>query len=204
MADNADTPFFLIWKQPKIAVRKVLNTNPQHLTFPFAFVNALDFLFYQANQESLGLFLHYGIIVLSCLLLAVFYAFFWLYILGFLLFLITKLCFQGKAPFAHIRSALAWSSAPQLISLSVWLALLVFSPDYAFVRMVTLPSSIFLGFIMIVPKIWSEVLLIMNLQEAAEYSLSRAIGSWAIFFTLSLVVSFFFVRLGSYTLTFMS
>lgn len=204
MADGStDSPFFLIWKNPRKAIRKLLQSNPRHLVIPLAFSVGLERLLFLANQQSLGLNYNYAVILSACVALAVVYAFVWLYLFGELLYLIGRL-FGGSAPRVHMRAALAWSGAPKLISLIVWIALLVFSPDYAFIKMTEGIPLLFLYLIMIIPGIWSAAVLILTIQEVQNFPIGTAISTWVVFFGSFLFINSLFNRGWLFILTFIA
>ncbi|MEM8629320.1 MAG: YIP1 family protein [Chlamydiota bacterium] len=176
----SETPFLLIWKNPRKAMQLILASNPRYLNFSLAFVTSIDRLLFQANQESLGIHHDYIQILGLCVLGGLVYAFFWLYAFGAILHCMSKL-FGGKAPFSHTRAALAWAGAPELLSLCVWFALLLFSPEDTFIKMTDGTSLLFLYLIMFIPTVWSLGLSIINLQEAQHLSLGKAIANWLLF-----------------------
>ncbi|MEL7431093.1 MAG: YIP1 family protein [Chlamydiota bacterium] len=199
---SADSPCVLIWTSPRKAIQKIIETHPNYLNFPLAFLISLDRLLFEASQQSLGLHYNYSVILGLAILIGIGYAFVWLYFFGWILQQIGK-CFGGSAPFAHVRTVLAWAGAPALLSIAVWFALLLFFPKSTFIKMDSGPSLLFLYFIMLIPSVWSLAIGIIGLQEVQHFSVGKAVGNWIIFFAIFLLFQKIGFFLWAYFLTFM-
>lgn len=191
-------PWLHIWFNPRTTIRRIVAINPERnlalLVGLSGFAGTLD----TASQNSWG----DGLPLLAIPFLAAISGFIGgfisLYISGGVLYL-TGRWLGGRANGSEIRAALAWSSAPKIVGLVLWLPLLALFGRENFTtvtpRMDFLLTNypilwvIVIGLIVfaIVLLVWQFVLYLLCLSEVQRFSVWRALGATLIPFLILLV-----------------
>lgn len=179
-----------MWTRPREVVRFLAFNRPTYGVYYLATAYALEGLFFYANWWSLGVHSHASSYFGFAALLSPFIGFGWLYLGGAFFYLLGK-AFKGIGSMIQLRSALAWSSIPYLITLFVWLFLFSFSSEHVFIQDSGPYSSVFIIFITLVVKIWSLVLLVQSIREVQHFSLGVSILNIIIVWIFSWIIFFF-------------
>lgn len=186
-------PWLTMWTQPRVTIRHLLLTNPSYGVFWIVSLNALQAVFFYANWWSLALNVHYRLILSIGIILSPLIGMLWLYVSGFVFYLTGRLM-KGRAPFAHLRTCIAWSLIPHSISLLMWLILIFVSYEGAFIHNAEGSPSIFVNLIYLIVAIWSFVLLVQSIREAQRFSVAKTILN---IFLVSMINSLIFFMLFS-------
>ncbi len=169
------SPWLTAWIAPRETIRRIIATNPRRqillLAALLGIANLLSMLidagpgFVSVTWSQLALAVVPGI--LAGLLL--------FYVWGFVLRLSSRL-FGGRASQAEIRAAVAWSTLPHLITIAALVGasiLWMLEPGFVAPRDLTL----ILQAILLVPAVWSWVLLVGMLAAANGFGILRGVLS---------------------------
>ncbi len=172
-------------------------THSIYGVYALAAVFALQGLFFYANWWSAGLYLSFRAILFLGLFSSPFLGIIWLYFTSWLLFLTGK-WFRGKAQFADLCKALAWSKIPMGLSLLVWVYLICKDPQFVFIQDAGEASSVWINLMTLSLTGWSFILLLQSLRKLQHFSLFLAFLNillvWflsnSIYFSIYLLFSF--------------
>lgn len=186
-------PWLTMWSQPRPTIRAIVYSKPSYGTFWLSTIYALQSLFFFANWASLGLKASFESIFLLCLLSSPILGLIWLYAFGGIFYVAARIL-GGQAPYAHVRSAMAWSHIPSLIGLVLWFVLLSDQSDTTFVLAPGETATLFIAFISLVVVVWVTVLIIRSFAEIQGFPIWKSILNIAlgllIYFILLFVISF--------------
>lgn len=184
-------PWLSIWVQPRETMREILDTNPKYgfliLCAFYGFPMAMSF----AQSFSLSSVVPTWSIVIAALVLCTFLGFVGIYISTWLLY-VTGKWIKGTGSFQDIRSAVAWSNVPNVVTSITWLILLgffggqVFSKGFSETTFVGYQAGVvFLVFLVqSIVSIWGFIILLKTLGEAQGFSAWRALLNIAIPFVI--------------------
>lgn len=185
------TPWVSMWTDPRSTIRSIVQSNPKYGFWVLSTLYALVSCFYFSNYFSLGLSGSFSVIFVPLILLSPLIGFVWLSFDAWILHWV-GLRLKGRAPYQHVRSAVAWAKLPYIFSLGMWVILMVFNPDTAFIQYVTGVSALFITFITFILNTWAVILLIQAVREVQSFSLLRSISNvffgWIVSSFLSLIV----------------
>ena len=202
----SENPWISIWTAPRSTISKIVSENPKRGLWPLAWIYGILSLLSGSQSLSLG----HSMSLLSLLLLAIVFAPLWgmavFGIWSWVVYWVGRLL-GGVGDFSFIRAAYAWSCAPLLVSLILWVLLISFfgsnlfqqSPDTHFMQQ----GLVILLFGSLIAKtvlsIWSLVIFINTLAEVQKFSILRSISNiilawiaigvviWLVWFGFSLI-----------------
>lgn len=183
-----------IWTKPRSTIRNIIATNPKRGFFWLASLYSLQSLLFIANTISLGVSYNFFLILILSTALSPLLGSIWIYFYGWL-FHLTGKWLGGKAPQLHIRAAFAWSKVPLLINLVMWIFLLIYLAEHAFVHFTEGPLIIFINIVSLFSGIWSLILLIQTLREVQGFSLAMAVGNTALSYAIGFLILLLFTTL---------
>lgn len=163
-------PWLTIWTEPRKTIKAIVNEDPRSGFFYLSAIFALQyfFSFLFMGQYGLKFDLRFLLIFLCAVILSPLIGAFLIYFCTWVLKLTGKLL-KGEAPFINLRAVFAWSRAPLLIELGMWVFFLSFSLGY--INTITL---IFINIVSIIASVWSFLLLIEGIREVQKFSFMKA------------------------------
>lgn len=170
-------PWISIWVEPRKTIRSIINTDPKFRFWVLSAAYGLPILFNFAQNLSLSAAFPLWAILLASLVICSFVGAIGISI-GAWLFKVTGRWLGGKGTFNEIRSAVAWSNAPSIVSVAMWIALIAVFKEQVFVREFAEMTFIgyqagvvFLAFlIQTIVSIWGFIILLKTLGEAQKFS----------------------------------
>jgi hypothetical protein len=190
-------PWGLMWVNPREAIRSVVAYNPSYrfilISALYGFVQALRI----AQVFSLGSYMNFWLIVLSCLVLCIPIGAISLSLTSLFVFWVGKLI-KGKAAYSEVRAALTWSNVTVIVSIFlVGITVAIFGPDfftqdfanhyypgYSFLLITVFALELILS-------IWSFVLFIKALSEVQQISSWMALLNIVLTVILLSILTFF-------------
>lgn len=114
-------PWLSIWTQPRATIRQIVERDPTHMVLPLAALSGVSQMLNQTDGavEELGIYGTLGLAIVVGPLVGILQ----LYILAWL-YRLTCGWLGGVATTVEMRSALAWSSVPNIWALLLWVPLL--------------------------------------------------------------------------------
>jgi len=180
--------------KPRNAIRGLIETNTS--VWPLASVYGIASAFFFAHFYSLGFSHSFFSIFLSMFLLGPILGSFFILLDAWLLQKTGSL-FGGLANNSQCRTILAWSKAPYLISLSLWLLFFAQDSSAAFLFVASESSALCITLITVSIYAWSFILLIQMVRDIQLFSFSRALLNTILVSFLSfavICVSMFVIR----------
>ncbi len=190
-------PWLKIWVKPKITIRKIVDYNPNFRLFVLSAIYGFASLMSSSQGLALGTNLHFFLILFSCIIVSPLWGYIVFSISSFFIFFTGK-WLKGQAKYREIRSAIAWSNAPMIVNVFLWILLLIiFREDI----LKDFPTAFFLSkaqrvvlflilLCQLVISIWIIVLYINALSEVQRFSIGKAILN--IIIAIVIFVAFFF------------
>lgn len=173
---NKKNPWLSIWVRPRSTIESIVEYNPKYRLWTLSALSGLPILLQFAQTFMLGK----SSSTLSIFIIAVIFSF----LVGIInitvwsaLCLWTGKWIGGKSNFSHVRTAVAWSNVPHVVTVILWLGLIfvfkgeLFSGGY--VNDLIAWKGMFLagtGLIQLVCSIWSLVILINGLAQVQGFS----------------------------------
>ena len=180
---NNQFPFLTIWLHPKKTLRFLLDTNPDKHVILLSIIQGVFCILYWANMELLGdMFpFHLWRQVLLFVGIGSMIGPIRMYLYSFLYQWIGSR-FGGKGRIRELRTAFAWSSAPYLLGLPIWLFLILHVGHYLFgdttpymrTIMHVAYEPLFISLVLLV--FWRIILLTIHLAEAHQLSFFKSIA----------------------------
>jgi hypothetical protein len=185
-------PWFKIWINPRGTIREIIDYNPNYLVIPIALLSGLAQALDRSIGSSLGDDFDLRILIPVIIIIGPILGIIGLYVGGAILsWFGQRLGGQGSQE--EVRTALAWSSMPQLLILILDIGLIALLGTEAFTSSThkmdarieqsliaaIFYSFIFIGilFITVVLAVWSIFLYIKCLAEAHQFSSWRSIAT---------------------------
>ncbi len=189
-----NNPWVKIWTSPKMTIREIVAKNPNHRLVAFCFIYGLAWCLSMAQTLALG---HYYSIVallvassliavpIGYILISITTGFFWL----------AGKVFGGSSPYESIRTVIAWSNVPTLLSLVIWVLLMIrYGSDIFITSTPDLNSAISIADIAVILQtiagVWGLVIVVAGMAEVQKFSNWRAFGSLIIASALWLLLTF--------------
>jgi len=175
-------PWLSVWTQPRQTVRSIVNTDPKYgfvaLSAIYGFPMALNL----AQNFSLGGRVPLWSILIGSLIVCIILGMIGISISTWLLH-VTGRWIGGKGNYQTIRTAVAWSNVPNIVTTLMWVVLfgvfggLVFSKQFTEMQFVGFQAGIvFIIFlIQAVISVWGFVILLQGLSEVQQFSLWKAL-----------------------------
>ena len=173
---NGKNPWLSIWVKPRSTIAAIVKYNPKYRLWILSALSGLPMLLQFSQTFMLGKTSS----ILAIFVIAV--------LLSFLVGIInitvwSALCFWtgkwigGKSSFSNVRTAVAWSNVPHVVTVVLWLGLALvykgqlFNGEY--VNEFVVWKELFLvgtGFIQLICSIWSLVILVNGLAQVQGFS----------------------------------
>lgn len=195
-----------MWCNPRSTIRGIVERNPKQSLWILAFIYGFTTLL--NGFQSFPIAMRIGLIPMFAvtLVLAVVWGYVFFAIWSWAILLTGKL-FKGKASFATVRAAYAWSCVPLLGNVVLWLILVILFGSLLFFGpqpnlMLTGPQVTLLFLLLlgkVVFSIWSLVLYLQALAEVQSFSVLRSIGNVivaTIFLAVLIAIPLFFLGFG--------
>jgi hypothetical protein len=194
-------PWLAMWVRPRSTIRFIIEKDPTQGIYLLPAVLGFENFFFYANMWSLGLRVHFTMLVCIGLVLCPVMGYLWIWIMS-RIFYYTGHWLKGRASLQELRAAVAWSKIPAFGILLSWLGILALSPEEAFIQIGGGNPYIHIFHILnFIFAIWSIVLLIQVIREVENFSLSRSIVNvllaWSLFslpIILIMLTALFLVR----------
>ena len=190
-------PWLKMWVKPKTTIRKVVDYNPNFRLFWLSAIYGIVSLLSSSQSFALGHRFHFFLVLFLCLIVAPLWGYIVFSVSSFFIFLSGK-WLKGSAKYKEVRSAIAWSNAPMIVNIFLWILLLsIFRED----MLRDFPASfvfskaqrVFLFLILLsqlVVSVWIIVLYINALSEVQRFSIGKAILN--IFIAMVIFIAVFF------------
>jgi hypothetical protein len=193
---SRENPFLTIWTRPRATIRGIIETDPTYrviaLTSASGIVGALN----NAAQRNAGDRLPLSAILGMAIVLGPIGGLIGLYIGAWFVGLSGR-WLGGRADSEEVRAALAWSAAPTLVVIPIWIIqLAVFGHEMFTSATPSVEANPALYILVITTAvaefalaIWSFVILLKTLGEVQGFSAWRALGSMLLI-TLIILIPF--------------
>jgi len=193
-------PWTHIWFNPRETIRKIVRYNPKFRFFVLSFLYGLPLALHTAQNLSLGEeFSSTGIVIFS-LILAAFIGMLGITISTALIYWTGK-WIGGEGKYQTVRTAVAWSNAPNVIVVAIWAGMIYLFRDHLFfenfaefghegndLTFVT-GAMVFQAIL----SIWSFIILVKGLGEVQKFSAWKGV--------LNVLIPFFLVGVLIWVLT---
>ncbi len=178
----AGNPWLSIWTEPRKTVRSIVNTDPKFgfviLSGIYGFPMALNL----AQNFSLGASIPLWAILIGALIICILLGMIGITISTWLLHF-TGRWIGGKGSFQTVRTAVAWSNVPNVVTILMSLIVVamfgraMFNAAFSATHfMGTQAGIIFIVFLLqAVASIWGFVILIVGLSEVQGFSVWKAL-----------------------------
>lgn len=175
-------PWLTMWVRPRDTIREIVSTNPKSQFYFLSAVYGFPMLLQFAQNLSLGGSMSVALVMLVALLLATPLGALVINAMSGLLYW-TGGWIGGKAPFSHVRAAVAWSNVPNIVNLGVWLVLTahfgstLYERTFAEMTFVGPELAlVFFGFlIQVVVSVWGFIMILKTLGEVQGFSAWKAL-----------------------------
>lgn len=177
-------PWITIWLEPRRTIERIVAHDPKHWVLPLAALSGVAQTLDRAVERSLGDNLAWPYILASAVIGGSISGLIGLFVGGWLLRL-TGRWLGGQGSALHIRTAMAWGSAPIVWGLLLWIPLLLVFGQELFATETPLMDSslgllaLYLGFALldIVISVWALVAFLHCLGQVQGFSAWRALGN---------------------------
>jgi hypothetical protein len=178
----AGNPWLSIWTEPRKTVRSIVNTDPKFgfviLSAIYGFPMALNL----AQNFSLGASVPAWAILLGALIICTLLGMIGITISTWLLHF-TGRWIGGRGSFQTVRTAVAWSNVPNVVTILMGLIMVamfgraMFNPAFSATHfMGTQAGIVFIVFLLqAVASIWGFVILLVGLSEVQGFSVWKAL-----------------------------
>jgi hypothetical protein len=185
-------PWLSIWVKPRDTIRRIVQFDPKYRFLILSFLYGLPMLLHTAQNISLGEDLSYTWIVIGAVLIATFLGMLGIIIASGLLYWTGK-WIGGTGTYQAIRSAVAWSNVPNIVTVVIWAVLIFIFRDKLFLDefqdmqfvgsdMLIVSGALFLE---AVAAIWSFIILVKALGEVQGFSAWKGV--------LNVLIPFFLI-----------
>lgn len=196
MESVAGNPWFDILFKPRETMRGIVESNPKRGFRVLYFLYGIPFALNMAQSLSLASHMPVWAIALIALVMSAPMGWAGINITAALFFAAGK-WIRGGATFPQVRSAVAWSSVPNIATILMWAVLLsvfsgqVFFKEFAETPFVGYQAAVIFAvfFVQSVASIWGFVILLQALGEVQRFSAWRALFNVIIPFGLLLLVA---------------
>jgi len=177
MSNMGFNPWLSIWTSPRTTMRGIIERDVKHHFKILCFIYGLIVLLNTSRSALLGATYPLWAIVILSLILAFPVGYIGMNISSLLFFWIGKL-FKGSGSFLQVRSAVAWSTVPSIISIVCWIVLIalfraslfhgpVLIQDASTTAMYLLQIMLLVQFIM---GVWGFIIFLHGLGEVQSFS----------------------------------
>lgn len=169
---------FKVMSDPRGFMRSLRKCQIGKVPLYLLWVIGMVYLIRQAVGYQLSLYFPYGIILLSCAILAIPFGFIILYLYAFFLFWAGKL-FKGKATYGELVSAAGYGRVPEIFVVFAWLLLALVLGQATFSHIYVLnglpPFIMTMLYVQIFFYIWEFVITLHTIGEVQGFSAWMAI-----------------------------
>lgn len=190
-------PWLKMWVKPKSTIRKIVKYNPNFRLFFLSAIYGFISLLSSPHHYVLDAFPTFYLILLFFIILAPLWGYIIFNISTFFIYFTGK-WLKGKAKFKEARCAIAWSNAPMIVNIFLWILLLIvfredilrdFPDDFVFTK--AQRAFLFLAQLcQLIISIWVIVIYINALSEVQKFSIGKAILNILIAIAIFVVVFF--------------
>lgn len=187
---KSGNPWLTIWVKPSQTIADIVAFNPRHRLWVLAILHGLPMMLHVAQDYNLGSqYSTLGIVLVALLFSAIFG------IIGITVG--SAFCYWvgtwigGKSPFAHVRTAVAWSNVPNIVTIAIWIFQIALFKESLFngqFLQTSLPwqktAIVGAGLVQLGIAIWSLYILICGLAEVQGFSKWRAFANVILAFLL--------------------
>jgi hypothetical protein len=171
-------PWISIWTKPRETIREIVKFNPNYRLLFLSTIVGFFSLLGIAQQWNLGEKLSFFSIIISVIILAPLFGFLTFTISSWFVFFTGKLL-KGQGKCKEIRSAIAWSNVPLIVSCLLWILFLGVYSALAFkmpIRQLELDIFILFGILVqTVISVWIIVIYVNVLAEVQKFSILSSI-----------------------------
>lgn len=168
-------PALAIWMRPRETLRRIADHDPDYGVFALTILAGAALASLDVARRGETLDMPLAVLVVLVFIAGAVRGLATLYIEGWLLLVVGR-WLGGSATGAEVRLAIAWSNLPLVFGVVGWWLLL------AVLGMGSIPDSsleILLPAVVLMPFLWSVVLLVVGLGTVQRFSLWRAVMSMA-------------------------
>ncbi|HAK59408.1 MAG TPA: YIP1 family protein [Nitrospiraceae bacterium] len=194
-------PWFTLWTKPRASMRAILDADPKRMVVLLAALGGIGRALDMASLWDLGEWFSVPAILVTSLCAGSAMGIVMLYISGLLLSW-TGTWLKGRATPVDARSAVAWSTVPEIWALLLWIPeLVLFGADLFVSDMSDLfgrPALLIVYLLFIVIEliivVWAIIMYLKCLAEAQRFSVWRALANALIVFCILTVPVGFAIR----------
>ncbi len=189
------SPWLSIWTEPRKTIRSIINTDPKRGYLLLCAIYGLPLAFNIVQSFALTSAIPLWAIVIGCLVVCTFLGMVGISISSWLVHFTGK-WIGGKGNFLTIRTAVAWSNAPNIVSILMWVVL--FGVFGARVLNKNFSEGQFVGYqagtlflVMLIESIvsiWGLVILLNGLKEVQGFSIWKALLNLVIPFVIVVAI----------------
>ena len=181
-SDLSINPWLKIWTKPRETIRAIVAYNPKYRFLLLSAFYGFPCVLNIAQASSLGQTWSMLAIIVMALILSTFVGMISISVTSFFLQWTGK-WLKGAASYQEIRTAVAWSNAPNGVNVVIWLGLMayfgasIFSADFVQRVMANNPSIALsvLFFLQTILSVWSLVILINGVAEVQRFTGWKAV-----------------------------
>lgn len=170
-------PWLTMWTKPRQTIREIVSTNPKYRFALLSAVYGFPMLLNFAQTLSLGMNVHWGMILAIAVVLSTFVGMLGLSITAGLMYWTGK-WIGGKSQFLEMRAAVSWANVTNVVTSLVWLVLIaIFGQDVFMRNFSNTPfmggekvAIFFLFTIQTIVSIWSIFILVKAVGEVQGFS----------------------------------
>ncbi len=177
------SPWLSIWFKPRNTIKHILDTNSEKYVLLLAALSGIYRTLERATNISLGDIMSFIPLLLVCLIAGAILGVLGLYIGGRFFSWIGR-SLGGQATSQEVRTAIAWSSVPDIVLLAIYIPIILIFGHNWFISSLEWMSPILtvIIFITLTPigiilLIWRFFLFIKCLAEAHQFSAWKSLGT---------------------------
>ncbi|MGC1878397.1 MAG: Yip1 family protein [Rhabdochlamydiaceae bacterium] len=178
----AGNPWLSIWTEPRKTVRSIVTTNPKFGFVILSAIYGLPMALNLAQNFSLGTMVPTWAILIGSLIVCTFLGMVGISIATWLLHF-TGSWIGGKGSYQTVRTAVAWSNVPNIVTILMWIVLLyvfgglVFNRQFSETPFIGYQAGIvFIVFLFqAIVSIWGFIILLQGLAEVQGFSAWKAL-----------------------------
>lgn len=183
MAKKAEgNPWLSIWTKPKQTVRSIVDTDPKFGFLALSAIYGLPMALNFAQNFSLGEKVPIWAILIGALIVCTIFGMIGISVSTWLLH-VTGRWIKGKGSYQMIRTAVAWSNVPNIVTILMWIVLMsvfgraVFNKQFSDTHFIGFQAGIvFIVFLVqAVISIWGFIILLQGLSEVQGFSVWKAL-----------------------------
>ncbi|KZN54490.1 hypothetical protein N474_01865 [Pseudoalteromonas luteoviolacea CPMOR-2] len=177
-------PWLSIWTQPRATIQQIIDSGCAKYILLLVMISGVNSTLDRAVSKSMGDDKEVLVIVaMSIATGALSGVFFWA--LGSAATRLIGKWLGGVGTYEELRTAIAWSNVPSVLSLMLWVPLIAIAPNEIFatntptINANTIKSVLYWGImtIQLVLGIWSLILMIKCVAQVQEFSFWRAFSN---------------------------